>query len=273
MKHFLIFFCALFCICSQAVRADASFETAIAPLVEEYNLSEDNFSIGYYNTLTGETFLYNGDEPMIAGSIYKLPICLTYEEMLDAGEISGDDLVSGLTIDMAMQYVLEFSNNELAQSLQKNIGGSSVTRPQAAKYYGLEDGEELPDIYLTENAICARYALNMMTYIYENSDVYDICLSHLKNAQPDKYAHEYITDCEIAQKYGYFEGYFNDVAIVYTDSPFIMTVFTNNVSVLCLPELYKAAYEYSVSANAVYNFNQYLIEIINFSRILSLMVI
>lgn len=249
MRFYLIFFAMILSFGVQSANADAGFEEMLQPYFEAYNLSEDNFSIGYYNTLTGETFLYNSDKPMVAGSIYKLPICLTYENMLNAGEIDSEDIVDGFTVASAMQYVLEFSNNDLAQSLQINIGGNVVTRPQAAQYYGLEEGEELPSIYLTDNVICARYALNMMTYVYENRDIYDICLSHLKNAQPDKYASEYITDCDVAQKYGYFEGYFNDIAIVYTEYPFIMTVLTRNVHEDCIPVLYEAAYEYTNDCN------------------------
>ena len=51
-------------------------------------LTEDNFAISYYDTVTGESYDWNETHMMIAGSTFKLPLNLYYYELENAGEIA-----------------------------------------------------------------------------------------------------------------------------------------------------------------------------------------
>ena len=80
-------------------------EPSLAELFDEFraarNLTEDNFAISYYDTVTGESYDWNETHMMIAGSTFKLPLNLYYYELENAGEIAPDALITqgGATLD------------------------------------------------------------------------------------------------------------------------------------------------------------------------------
>ena len=81
--------------------AGKTLEGLIAEFMQENYLNETNFSLCYYNTVTGEEYCYNETAFMIAASTYKLPLNLYYYELQSAGEITGDTYIpgAGTTLD------------------------------------------------------------------------------------------------------------------------------------------------------------------------------
>ena len=88
-----------------APEEEAAEEPSLAELFDEFraarNLTEDNFAVSYYDTVTGESYDWNETHMMIAGSTFKLPLNLYYYEMENAGEIAPDALITqgGATLD------------------------------------------------------------------------------------------------------------------------------------------------------------------------------
>ena len=60
----------------------------------EHDLTEDNFELSYYNTVTGESYDFNETKMLYGASTYKLPLNLYYYDMQLAGEITGDSLAT-----------------------------------------------------------------------------------------------------------------------------------------------------------------------------------
>ena len=86
---------AVLCISAAAYEAPVDFtgitlEEAVADLMEYYQLSENNFSMSYYNTVTGESYDFNENKFSIAASTYKLPLNMCFYEMEQAGKIVSD---------------------------------------------------------------------------------------------------------------------------------------------------------------------------------------
>ena len=48
-------------------------------------LNEENFAMGWYDTVSGEEWYYNPDAFFVAGSLYKLPLNMIYADRLGTG--------------------------------------------------------------------------------------------------------------------------------------------------------------------------------------------
>ena len=114
----------------------------------EHGLTEDNFELSYYNTVTGESYDFNETKMLYGASTYKLPLTLYYYDMQLAGEITGDTMITkGSTLDEAHYQSLVYSNNELSYSLWRRIGDWPEYKQAMRKYFTMTD-EELSLIHI-----------------------------------------------------------------------------------------------------------------------------
>ena len=68
-------------------------------------------SIGLWYPATDETWLYNPDEWMYGVNWSKLPISMVFaEKKLATGELTNDTVITGITLEYALQTVLEDSS-------------------------------------------------------------------------------------------------------------------------------------------------------------------
>ena len=81
---------------ADAEPAEDTLETRVAQFMEENYLNEQNFSMSYYNTVTGESYAFEDTHMMVAASTYKLPLNLYYYQQELAGEIAPDALIAGV---------------------------------------------------------------------------------------------------------------------------------------------------------------------------------
>ena len=77
-----------------------TIEAVVQELMAQYDLNETNFSLCYYNTVTGESYEYNPDAWMVAASTYKLPLNLYYYEQEAAGLIDPASYISGVVLSV-----------------------------------------------------------------------------------------------------------------------------------------------------------------------------
>ena len=82
--------------------AGRGLEGVIDDFIETNKLTEKSFSMGWYDTVSGETFFYNPDAFIVAGSLYKLPLNMIYADRLAAGEITEDSVAGGWKVGSAM---------------------------------------------------------------------------------------------------------------------------------------------------------------------------
>lgn len=243
------FLCAaLLCPAARAEDARCGGAGAVmAPIMEEYGLGEDNFSMAYYNTVTGESWLYNEDAPMLGGSVYKLPLAMRYVERVNAGELTMDSIVGGYRLDLALRAMLVNSDNDVAKALEDSFGGRVAFRSTLPEYFGV-DAAELPSLYIDENYFNAAYTLNLLQFLYDNAETYAPVPDLMREAQPDRFFREQVSEYPVAQKYGYYENYLNDVGIIYTDQPFLLAVFTHYVPESALGDICRALCDYTAAA-------------------------
>ena len=198
-----------------------------AYLASHSTLNENSFSMGFYNTVTGESWYYNPDTYFVGGSVYKLPLCMLYADMLAEGTRQNSDRVGNYTISYAMQLAMVNSSNEAADALVDGLHLDYRTyRQQAAGYSGL-DIDSIPESYYTDNTYSPRFMIGVLQRLYENSEHYNEILFWMTQANPNEYFRLNPSPYTIAQKYGSYTHCDAAVGIVYAPQPYLLAVFIN----------------------------------------------
>ena len=227
--------------------AGKTLEGLIAEFMQENYLNETNFSLCYYNTVTGEEYCYNETAFMIAASTYKLPLNLYYYELQSAGEITGDTDIpgAGTTLDDCHRMSLVDSNNEVSIAMLYHLGSFRDYKEAMRTYFTMTD-DEIDPIYYADNYYCTRMMMDCLKYLYAHEDDFTEMLDYMKQACPGAYFKAYLEDkVTIAHKYGSFAGAENDTGIIYASQPFLLAVYTQGVGELIPAAAAALLYEYT----------------------------
>ena len=216
---------------ADAEPAEDTLETRVAQFMEENYLNEQNFSMSYYNTVTGERYAFEDTHMMVAASTYKLPLNLYYYQQELAGEIAPDALIAGVYRLSDCHYQsLVWSNNEISEAMLYQIGSFQEYKRTMRTFTDMTD-DEIDPRYYSGNLYCTRMMMDALKYLYDHAADYEEMLSYMKEASPQNgYFRKYVTECEVAHKYGSFEGAENDTGIIYAGQPFLLAVYTQDVA-------------------------------------------
>ena len=231
MRKLIVLFLAAVLLCTwAAAEQPQTVEQIVADFMAENGLSEQNFSLSYYNTVTGEAYAFNDDKFAIAASTYKLPLNMYFYEMQRDGQITGDTVIEGTgkTLDTCHQMSIVDSNNEVSETMMYYWGGHTQYKENMRKYFTMTD-EEIDPLYYQGNFYCVRMMMDALRYLYANSGDFEELLGYMKIAAPDAYFKLGVQDYEVAHKYGEVQWFMNDTAIIYTPQPFLLAVYTQNV--------------------------------------------
>ena len=213
----------------------------------EYNLTEQNFAVSYYDTVTQESYDWNETHMMVAASTFKLPLNLYYYEMENAGEIASDALMTqgGATLDLCHYLSIVESNNEISHALLYRIGTFPEYKEAMRKYFTMTD-DEIDPKYYQDNYYCTRMMMDTLKYLYARQDEFPELIDYMKQSNPQNgYFKAKVTEMEVAHKYGDFEGAENDVGIFYAEHPFLLAVYTQNVGESVVQDAARLAADYN----------------------------
>ncbi len=209
----------------------SDLDGVMADFMAANGLSQNNFSLSYYNTVTGESWAFNEDAMMVAASTFKLPLNMYYYEMERDGEIASDAVMprTGIALDEAHRMSLVDSNNEHSLAMLYNLGDFRTYKEKMRDAYFTMPEETIHDSYYYDNYYCTHMMMDALKYLYDHSEDFEEMLGYMKQAQPDQYFRAGVTEYEVAHKYGWFDGAVNDVGIIYTEEPFLLAVYTQDV--------------------------------------------
>ena len=213
----------------------------------ERNLTEDNFAVSYYDTVTGENYDWNETHMLVAASTFKLPLNLYYYEKENAGEIAPDTLITegGATLDRCHYLSIVESNNEISHALLYRIGTFRDYKIAMRKFFTMTD-EEIDPQYYQDNYYCTRMMMDALKYLYARQEDFTEMIDYMKQSNPQNgYFRAKVTECEVAHKYGSFKGAENDVGIFYTEHPFLLAVYTQNVGEMVVQDAARLAADYN----------------------------
>ncbi len=189
----------------------------IAQFMEEYGLTEENFSLSYRALDSGETFHFEEHTYRTAGSMYKLALNMYYYDLERSGEIDPEMTIGDWTLPEMHRETILNSNNEMAIAMLYNLGTFYEYRQKMMKYSDQTYSYE----YYWNNVINSSYMLDVLSYLYEHQGDYEELMQNLKKANPWLYFKQYV-NAPIAHKYGMFQGAYCDAGIVFAESPFLL---------------------------------------------------
>lgn len=234
--------CMSLCLCTGASAADIederfhgkSWDQIMTEFLDEHQVNREQITAGYYNTVTEEEYYINPDQLMYGASIAKLPTNMLYAERIYNGEMDFSTSIGGNSYASIQQCTLVNSDNPLMEVMVRDLGGGSYAefRKQILLYIG-ETEETVDDKFLARNFFTPKQIMYTLKLLYSEPERYPGVIDKLKLASPRDYFRGNQPPYEIAHKYGWYttDGvtYLNDSAIVYTDDPILLVMFTGNL--------------------------------------------
>ena len=204
--------------------ADQDWDTLILDLLAEHDLYGTQVAVGYLNLVTGEEHYLNPDEYMTAASMFKLPLCMYYTELLKTGKTTWDEQKEGESYKSVQDNILLYSDNKAAERLWEKLGGYAEFRRLTAPYMGA-DLEEIKGVNEQYNRYTARQFITCLKLLYDENERFPDIIETMKQAMPDRYFRLHENRFPIAHKFGYIPS---TLPIVYTSQPFALVCFTRN---------------------------------------------
>lgn len=234
--------CMMTILCTSALAVDLddprfynkSWEDVLADFLAERSIDPSQVTVGYYNTVTGEEYYHNPDTLMYGASVAKLPTNMLYAERVSKGEMTMDTVIRGNRYEMLQRLSLVNSDNPAMETMVKDLGHGSYAefRKQILPYIG-ETEETVDESFLARNFFTPTQILYTLKLLYGNADTYPGVEECLLKASPRDYFKGNQPPYTIAHKYGWYTDrgirYLNDSAIIYTDDPILLVMFTADV--------------------------------------------
>jgi len=213
--------------------AGKTWEEVVEEFLTQHGTDFKSVAMGYYNTVTGEEHYWNGDQYMVSGSMFKVPLNMYFTEKIYKGEMNWDSKIAGVTYDKLLEWTIVNSDNTFAEYLWRNIGSYRSYRIAICPYMGVE-AETVEDKYYENNFFTPEQMIHCLKLLYTEQERFPGLIDMMLLAEPENYFKYNEQEFEIAHKYGYLaEGwklYMNDCAIAYTDDPIVFVMFTDTIS-------------------------------------------
>ncbi len=210
----------------------------------------DYYDIGFtvYDTRNNQWSGYNDDYLYYAGSIIKVGIAMMIAEGIEDGIYSLDDSIKYTEDDYEegtgyiYQNTIEESYQveelvELMLTYSDNIATNMLIRYITRPVYEANMLKYTDDnFFMAENRMTARGGANLMYKLYINKDdnpyFNNISALLTQTVFSDRLA-SYIPANQIAHKIGSLYTNINDIAIIYSDDPVIVSVLCQNSEAVC----------------------------------------
>ena len=199
-----------------------------------------SISIAFWYSGSEETWLYNPDEWMYGVNWSKLPVSMSFAEKLANGELSNDTSINGITLEYALQTVLENSSGPSYSSMLVYLGGNTVSNcaELVPQYAGLPEDYYTDDFY-QRSYYTARIMHEVTKTLYQSEEGrFPKVLEYMKQSQPwdmfnrDQWIREELHTSQAHVAYwGNGSGdYIHCTGVVYTNSPIVLTIMMKNIS-------------------------------------------
>lgn len=224
---------------------DKTWDQVIEEFFQRYDVDEDGISLGYYNMVTGEEHYFNGDQYMVAGSMFKVPLNMCFTEKIHNGEMDWDTKIGSISYKTLLHDTIVHSSNDYAKILWQELGNGKYRtyREIIAPYMG-EDPATVDEKYYENNFFTARQMIYCLRMLAGEPERFPGLIEAMQEAEPDEYFRRREDRFDIAHKYGFlnteYHLYMDDCAIAYTDDPIVFVMFTDNIE-----RAYEVMAEYS----------------------------
>lgn len=221
-----------------------SIEEVFYQLLNDYNINFSQVSMAFYDYTSDETFEYNGDIPMTAASIYKIPLVAMYIDAINNGYFDYDTWLhsvvhyasdspdgssgyaEGSVADLMASSII-YSDNASAWTLVFNLFDSWYSFANAQLNFA--NYPAMPDYFYVDNYMTASETLATLIKISTQED-YQYLIDLMLASEPHQLFTSYVPE-GMANKYGRFENAVNDAGTYFENKQpvYSLTVFTDGV--------------------------------------------
>lgn len=236
--------CLTSALCPAALAApaedDGSWDKIIEGFLDKYEDRNKSCSmtLGYRNLVTGEEHFYKGGEYMMACDMYKVPLNMYFTEKIYNGEMDGDTEIGSIKYSDILEETIIDAVSSRAELLVSEIGSYNDYRRAISRYVGV-DPDKAADKYYENtpsgnNFFTAEQMIYCLRTLYESQERFPGLIDLLLEAEPERFFNYHEQEYDVAHKFGYMGDpangirYQNDCAIVYTDEPIAIVIFTDN---------------------------------------------
>ncbi|MBB6623161.1 serine hydrolase [Clostridium gasigenes] len=229
----------------EALETNISIEQRIALYLEG---GIKDFGFIYYDLTTKEKIVINENKVFIAASTYKVGLnMLVYEDIINGvleinqGIIYDDDkdfedgtgilqneIDTTLTKPVLLQKLLDLSiiesDNIASKMLKRTLGGDKETRKRINEMAELSCDTD-------SNKTTPEIQFKLLENLYKNRE--NTYYTHLLNIMKETEFHDrldkYLPYEIVAHKIGNYEESINDIAIIFTDKPYIIVAYSEGI--------------------------------------------
>lgn len=214
----------------------------------DHEIDPAHISYFYYNTVTQEDISYEEQKIFQAASTVKVPLVMAYQDLIDEGKVNPEDellfdekyyepsyndliddypIGSLVPISVCMDRAIQYSDNSANHILFNHYFSYSgeYFRNHLAKEYSQQT---LDRSFYLENQISAQMLKNVLIKLYEHSDKYARIIDNMFIAYPNLYIKLNGYTYDVYHKYGSYDIYLHDMAIIDTPEPILVGIFTEN---------------------------------------------
>lgn len=205
----------------------------------------NKFGMVYYDINSKKTIAINADKQFVAASTIKVPInMLMYDMVQDkkidvneklefkegdfeegAGILQGKDLSKPIAINTLSDFSIRYSDNIAINMILRKVGNEN-------KFNFIEKIVGHLIVH-SGNNITPNDSFKILERLYlnpENNKYYSAMIETMKKTQYHDRIDKYIPQKIVAHKIGDFAPYVNDTAIVCKGNPYILVIFTKELS-------------------------------------------
>lgn len=209
----------------------------------------NNVGLIYYDLTTNKKISINADELFTAASTYKVGMNIVAYNMVKEGSLSLNDSIkyssgyyeegtgilqsqidttlnSPISIQKLLDYSIIYSDNIATNMVNEKLGGFNSVR-QAVSYF---TGVSEPTV--SGNVITPETEFRLLKNLYSNrfDEYYAHLIEVMKTTEFHDRIDKYLPYNLVAHKIGSYDSYINDVGIIFTDKPYILVIYTNELT-------------------------------------------
>lgn len=222
--------------------------------------------LSYYDINSGKELIINGDKTFLAASTVKVQMNMVLDDMIQNGTVSeneslqytddsfeegtgilqSQDLSKPISLSLLSDYSIIYSDNIATNMIIKRIN-----------YYNMRNMIDAKLGHATDksgNFITATDETTLLKQLYENvnnNTYYSKIIDDMKNTEFHDRLDLYLPYNIVAHKVGNYDSYVNDVGIIYTENPYILSIYTNGLDNAneVIAHISKMIYDFQVNYN------------------------
>ena len=239
-KHFTRILCCLFCLLMLiplfSATESTELESELRAFMIRQGLDASNFSMSYYDLVTGESYAFNQDVFVPVGKLRFLPTHMYFYEEETRGTFEPqlpedpEFTIGGMNLEDCRYHSIILSEDGISEKMQSQIGTTAQYLELINQRYGMLDPNELPSEYWTGKSLSVRFLMNCIRIVSSQPELFTGLMSNYSMVQKaDAFANGSVS-YPIVQIRGEHDGYVTAVAEVSAARNFLLVASVKTVS-------------------------------------------